>query len=270
MLSLIDDPDVGGVVRSQLMGMQEEAISLIEAMHGKLPNRDSVASLLAELKESLVMEQLKKLLELPEPPLNREMFLLTKLMDMECREELWNDTLEDFIIDLSFEISANKTDVENVEIFNHLFFSRFKFRYEDSDMKHEDYALINRVLISRKGNPVAISLIYFMLARGVGLPIYPICFQGGFIPAYIDKKGEVAFYLNVFNKGAIFMRENLKDVLRGVDIDNTEISIGQEKALASIYVEMLMFMYENTNYRYKKSFIEEVRALVAGGDKRFL
>ena len=271
MLSLVDDPDVGGVVKTRLMERGEEAVELIEAMRHNLPTIDSsiIDSFLLELKESITMEQLKKLLELPEPPLNKEIFLLTKLMDSECSEEQWNDVLEDFIIDISLEISSKRTDVENVEIFNHLFFSRFKFRCEDPEMRSEECALINRVFDSRKGNPVAVSLIYFMLSGSVGLPIHPMCFSGGFIPAYIDKRGEVLFYLNVFNRGAIFTKEHLKDIPGFAEMGDTEISVGQERALASIYVEMLMFVYENISYSYKKPLLEEIQILL-GSDKKLL
>ena len=201
MLSLVDDPDIGKTVKEQFIQRGEEAIEAIAAIRNELPDmEDIVDSLMVELKESVVIAKLKTSLGLPEPPLNKVLFLLTKLADWECEEDIWDSILEDFMIDLSIEISADKTDIENVEIFNYLFFTRFKFEYEDSEIKREDCALINSALISKRGNPVAISLIYFLLSRGVGLPVYPLCFSRGFIPAYLDRRGEVAFCLNVFNR----------------------------------------------------------------------
>ena len=269
MLSLIGDPDVGGVVKTRLMEKGEEAVALIEAMRYKLPTIDSstVDSILSELKESLTMEQFRKLLELPEPPLDKEIFLLTKLMDTECDKESWTSLLEKFSLEISFELSPDRTDIENVEIFNYIFFSRLKFRCSDTEMKLEECALINRVLDSKNGNPVAVSIIYFMLSISVGLPIYPICFSGGFIPACINKQGEVSFYLNVFKNGAIFSKENFKNIPGLAELDDADMSVGKEGALASIYVEMLAFVYENTNCSYKKPLLEEIRLLIGEGRK---
>jgi len=271
ILSLVDDPDVGRIVKEQLMERGEEAIEAIVAVRGKLPEIDDdiVNSLIVELKESVVISKLKTILELPESSLSRLLFLLTKLADPECDEVIWNGILEDFIIDLSLEISENKTDIENVEIFNYLFFTKFRFGYEDTEIKSEDCALINRTLISRKGNSVAISLIYFLFAAGVGLPIYPLCFSGGFIPAYLDKRGEVAFYLNVFNRGSIFMKESLKDILGDMEPEDIQRAIGHERALAAIYVEMLLFLYENIQYFGKVSVFEKAKRLISV-DKKYL
>jgi len=271
ILSLVDDPDVGRIVKEQLMERGEEAIEAIVAVRGKLPEIDDdiVNSLIVELKESVVISKLKTILELPESSLSRLLFLLTKLADPECDEGIWNGILEDFIIDLSLEISENKTDIENVEIFNYLFFTKFRFGYEDTEIKSEDCALINRALISRKGNSVAISLIYFLFAAGVGLPIYPLCFSGGFIPAYLDKRGEVAFYLNVFNRGSIFVKENLKDILGDMEPEDIQRAIGQERALAAIYVEMLLFLYGNIQYFGKVSVFEKAKILISG-DRKYL
>ena len=271
MLSLVDDPDVGWVIKEQLIERGEEAIAAIAAIRNKLSeiDVDIVDSLVVELRESVVMAELKTVLELPELSLNRVLFLLTKLADPDCDENLWNGILEDFVIDLSMEISADKTDVENVDIFNYLFFTRFRFGYDDSEIKHEDCALINRSLTSRKGNSVAISMIYFLLSGGVGLPIYPLCFSGGFIPAYLDNRGDVMFYLNVFNRGSIFDKESLKDILKEMEPDGIQKAIGHERDLAAIYVEMLIFLYRNVQNFNKMSIFEKAKMLISG-EKRYL
>jgi len=269
ILSLVDDPDVGRVVKEQLIERGEEAIEAIAAIRDKLPevDEDILDSLMVELKESVIIAKLKT--EMQEPSLDKALFLITKLADPDCDEDIWRGILEDFIIDLSLEISSMKTDVENVEIFNYLFFTKFRFEYEDSEIKREDFALINKALISRKGNPVVISLIYFLLAAGVGLQIYPLCFSGGFIPAYLNKRGEVLFYLNVFNRGSIFMKESLKDILGEMEPDDIQRAIGEERALAAIYVEMLLFLYGNIQYFNKISVFEKVKMLISG-EKRYL
>jgi len=270
ILSLVDDPDVGGVIKEQLKERGEEAIAAIAAIRNKFSeiDIDIIDSLIAELEESVVISKLKKALDLSEPSLSRVFFLITKLADPECDESIWNGTIEDFIVDLSLEISVDKTAIENMEVFNYLFFTKFGFRYVDTELKREDCALINRSLISREGNAIAISLIYFLLSREVGLPVYPLCFSKGFIPVYLDRRGEIVFYLNVFDRGSIFMRENLKDILKEMESDDMHTVIGQERSLAEMYVEMLLFLYGNMRYSDKVSVFEKAKILISGGKDR--
>ena len=272
ILSLVGDPDVGRLAVEQLREGREEAINSIEAIDNRslYLNDTLFASLMTELKVGVAVDKLTEILKLPEPPLSRILFLLTKVARPECDEVIWNDVLEDLILDLSLEISAEKTDIERIEIFNYLFFSRFMFNYDDSEIKCEDCALIDRVLISRKGNPVVMSMIYFLLSRGVGLPVYPFCFPNGFIPAYVNDSGEIAFYMNVFDKGSIFYEERLKVVLKDLEVDGDIAGyVGDERAVASIYIEMLLFLYENIQNFTKVSTLQPVRALVCG-DKKYL
>ena len=76
--------------------------------------------------------------------------------------------------EISTEISPLKTAVENVRIFNHIFYKRYGFKASDPFSLGEQDSILLNVINDRKGNPVALSLIYFILAQACGLSIYPL------------------------------------------------------------------------------------------------
>jgi len=129
---------------------------------------------------------------------------------------------------------------------------------------------MDRVLLSRGGNPVTVTLVYFLLAGAVGLPIYPLCFPGGFVPVYLDNDGKILFYLNIFKKGAIFVEDTLRQFFEdiGMVYSPDSLRVEQERALLSIYAELLAFVFRNNGDNVSVTRMERVVSVMGG--KRFL
>lgn len=271
LIYLMDDPDpvVKEAIRERVILRGEEAIEGIEryvdSLHGK-EEREKYERYLSELKSRLYLDELKPLLLAPEPKLDRGLILITQIADQESSTALYHATLTLLAEELIEELGENKTALEKVEIFNHLFFNRFKFKHKSGKMKEPHEALIDRVMLSRTGNPVVVTLIYFLLADVAGIPIFPLCFPGGFIPVYIDGNGKILFYINVFEKGAIFTEETLKEYFgrMGLPYNKENLSIEESRALLAIYVELLSFVYSGIKAQEVVGRLEEVINLIGG------
>ena len=203
LLSLVDDNDhfVRDAVRERLVARGDETIEQIERYWlPELPDDKKYIfqDYIEELKADIAFEKFESLLKSPQPQLDKGLFLITKIADISAEETIFFPALERLINELNSEVSEDKTPFENIKIFNYVFFKRFSFHHTDTHMTMEESALIDRVILSRGGNPVSITLAYFLLARAVGLPIYPLCFTGGFVPVYLTNEGQILFYLNIF------------------------------------------------------------------------
>ncbi|MFA7180101.1 MAG: transglutaminase family protein, partial [Bacteroidales bacterium] len=225
---------------------------------------------LAEIKADIALDKLSSLLADPQPKLDMAMYLITRIADPFVNDVLFFQSIEELSDEISMEISEEKTPVENVEIFNYLFFKRIGFKHLDTRMQDSEKALMDRVLLSRGGNPVTVTLVYFLLAGAVGLPIYPLCFPGGFVPVYLDNDGKILFYLNIFKKGAIFVEDTLRQFFEdiGMVYSPDSLRVEQERALLSIYAELLAFVFRNNGDNVSVTRMERVVSVMGG--KRFL
>ncbi len=271
LLMLMDDPDkvVRNAVRDRLIERGEETVDLIE--RELIPDssdekREHYLSFLDDVKADIAMNKLSALIENPQPILDLGLFYVTKIADTSTDELLYFTTLESLSEEIGLEIGDDKTSVESVKIFNYIFFNRFKFHHTDTQMQYSESALIDRVLLSRGGNPVSISLAYFLLSRSVGLPVYPLCFPGGFVPVYLDNEGKIVFYLNIFKQGSIFLEETLKQFFEdiGMVYNPESLKIEQERALVAIYSELLGFIYKNEDNALVISRMEKLSQLLGG------
>ena len=171
------------------------------------------------------------------------------------------------------EVSDAKTGLENVHLLNHVFYNRYGFTSSNPfDMSLES-SLLMEVLDKRKGSPLALSLVYFIIAQIAGLPIYPLCFTGGFVPVYVEND-RVLFNINVFHKGEIFIENDISKLVKnqasalGVNVDIGEAKVRKDASILVMYLEFLQMLYSNAGNSTVQMDIED--AIEALGGTRFL
>ena len=167
------------------------------------------------------------------------------------------------------EASDARTAFENIGVFNHIFFERLGFSLYDMGLSNPEYALVGKALENRRCNPLVMVYIYIMVAQACGLPLLPLCFQGGVLPVYVEN-GKELFYVNVYRKGEIFYRHNLSASLKfiGNALGHLEFKVRDEKSLLAIYVESLQIVFSRSGGRRVSSALDSVLALL--GPERFL
>ena len=200
-------------------------------------------------------------------------YLLALLTDPTIAREDYMEKIMPPAVAVMAEISDAKTGVENVHLLNHIFYNRYGFSSSNPfDMSLEGSLLMD-VLEKRKGSPLVLSLVYFMVAQAAGLPIYPLCFTGGFVPVYVEND-RVLFNINVFHKGEIFIENDISKLVKnqasalGVNVDIGEAKVRRDASILVMYLEFLQMLYSNAGNASVQMDIED--AIEALGGTRFL
>lgn len=202
-------------------------------------------------------------------PLFEASCIISALFDREFNRAFYESQYLRASSEYVAEASDQRTAVENIRIFNHIFFHRLDFTVYDVEMKDPKYSVISTVMRTHQGNPFAIAFIYYMIAQVAGLPLRVLCFPGGFVPVYVEN-GKELFYINVYRNGEIFLKERLREFMSalGLQIDLDSFSIKDEKALMTIYLESLQFVFSGSNSESQQRTVE--RALDLLGPDRYL
>jgi len=158
------------------------------------------------------------------------------------------------------DISDKRTAVENLEIFNYIFYKRVGFKHVDESVTKRENALITDVLDTKMGNIFTIPLCYFVLARYAGLPIYPVIAGRSFTPAFLDNNDEVLFYINIYKDGLIFSGKEL-------ELEHSP-RVGLDKALVSIYADHLNYLFKAEEDKEMMKIMEKV--LECFGSERYI
>jgi len=131
----------------------------------------------------------------------------------EIKREIW--------LSLQYEMSS----IEKIKLINHIFYNVYGFSGNTKNHHDPQNSYINQVLESKKGNQISLAIIYSTLAQKLDIPVYGVNLPQHFILGYIDetKREEqefgVLFYINAFNKGAIFGKHDVDQFLRQLNLD---------------------------------------------------
>ena len=274
IVTLLDDTDdfVIKAINKRMLGRGASVLSDLEELYNReksYKTKGLIADKIQFLSNEFVLEEFENMLVREYPDLERGIYLISKLIVPDIDEIYFKDLIGVLIRDLVEEINDSKTALEKMQIFNHIFYHRLLFKCGDYPVTRESTTVLTSVLSSRHGIPLSISLVYFLLARCVGLEVYPMCFPGGFVRSYVEND-KILFYMDIFREGEIFSESRLKYYLenQGVDLDTSAFEVRDDRTLLLVYLEVLHFMYTQKEDEYLVSVLD--RALRLFGDERVL
>jgi len=131
--------------------------------------------------------------------------------------------IEELRRDIWLEINPNLTMLEKIKVMNHVFFRIHAYQCEDVGSVVPGNFNISDILEFRKGTSLSIGILYIVICKMLQIPVLGIDFPGNFLLAYVNGRGEdrisflkeneVLFYINPYNKGAVFTRRDIEQFL---------------------------------------------------------
>ncbi len=178
------------------------------------------------------------------------------------------------IQDVWLEIHPDLTGLEKIRIINHIFFDVHGFRGNKKNFYSPDNFFINNLLDNKLGNPLSLGLLYLVVCQSLKIPVYGINLPKHFILAYADsnliredeaiRKSDVLFYLNPFNKGAVFTKNEVDLYIEQMNLkkDNTYYTPSNHLVLINRLLEDLIFSYDKIGYKDKVVELQKLQHAV--------
>jgi len=184
-----------------------------------------------------------------------------KLQVEEIKREIW--------LGLQYEMSS----IEKIKLINHIFYNVYGFNGNTKNHHDPENSYINQVLESKKGNQISLAIIYSTLAQKLDIPVYGVNLPQHFILGYIDESNDekeygVLFYINAFNKGAIFGKHDVDQFLRQL---NLEPQPGFYAPCSNVeiirrVIRNLISAYENLGSAEKVAELKELQEILVNTD----
>ncbi|MCK4288906.1 MAG: transglutaminase family protein, partial [Bacteroidales bacterium] len=184
--------------------------------------------------------------------------------------------ISQIIQDIWLELNNYLTALEKIKVINHILFDIHKFTSNKSNIYTPEKFFINNLLESKKGNPISLGMLYIIIAQSLKMPVYGVNLPKHFILAYSDeiknekfivvKKDEVLFYINPYNKGAVFTRKEIELFLKQLSLkpDKKYFNPCDNITIAKRFVNELLTSYEKLGHQDK---IYELKKLRKAFDK---
>jgi regulator of sirC expression with transglutaminase-like and TPR domain len=114
------------------------------------------------------------------------------------------NTLDDWASDIKSKLSLNKTPLDKIGVLNNYLFHQQGLIGNSSDYYHPDNSFLDRILKTKSGIPISLSVIYLLIAWRLELPVYGIPLPAHFIVKYDD--GENEYFIDPFYGGEQYSR----------------------------------------------------------------
>jgi regulator of sirC expression with transglutaminase-like and TPR domain len=230
LIQLIDDPDehIFVHVRDTLLSYGHDAIPFLENSwehdHYDLIFQSRVEQIINEIQFEETKTQLLQWCNSDDKDLLRGALIIAHYQYPSLDDSEVHETIQAIRKDIWLEINNTQTGFEKIKILNHIFFEKYNFQGDTKQFHAADNSCINRVLETRKGNPLSLSVIYSIVAQSLDIPLYGVNLPNHFILAYMDELGTnaltcnpnkwgVLFYVNPFTKGSLLDENEIREFI---------------------------------------------------------
>jgi regulator of sirC expression with transglutaminase-like and TPR domain len=278
LVTLLDDPndDIFHQVEAELLRQNIEVVPALEtawdqAEEGVL--QDRLETIIHQIQFKYVKYELTRWIDSGSEDLLYGAYLVAKY-HFPALSFTWIETqINEMRKDIWFELSENLTALEKVKAINHIMFDVYKFTRNNINIMAAENNYISDVLLTKKGNPVALSIIYIVVCQRLGLPVYGVNLPKNFIVSYLDSgeltsrpinEGDVLFYVNPVNKGAVLGRKEIEFFLKQQKIQPQTsyfIPCKSNEEIIKRMLNNLLFAYETSNEIDKLKEISELMSL---------
>lgn len=153
------------------------------------------------------------------------------------------------------DFQPHSTLKDKVMMVNRMVFVREKFRSNRRSVFTPANYFLNGLLETQKGGPISLGMLVLVICQALELPVQGITLPGYFVLTYQSE--EEAFFMDPFNRGAFFTREELSKFLKEMKIKEEERYYRPTSSI-SILLHWIKILQEA--YRRRKQF-DKVKAL---------
>jgi regulator of sirC expression with transglutaminase-like and TPR domain len=222
LVSLLDDPDleVKNHVRDKIISLGAEIIPFLEQKWETSFNPEvqkEIEDLVHDLQFSLVKTRLAEWRDTEDRDLLTGLWILNTYQYPDLDFAKLNAEMHQIYFEVWTSFKNDLQPYDQVRIINNVLFNTLRFSANTKNFHSPGNSMLSTVLDTKRGNPISLCAIYLLVAKKLGLPIYGVNLPNLFVLTY--KSADITFYINVFNKGLIFSRQDIFNYLEHLKID---------------------------------------------------
>jgi regulator of sirC expression with transglutaminase-like and TPR domain len=260
LINLLDEPDENAFdrIREKIFSFGQEAIPVLESawqnsFEGIVQER--VEGIIKKIQRDILLFEFSDWVKLGSSDLLKGFLLVSRTQYPDLDQENITMRIEQMKMDAWLELNDNLTALENIKVLNHIIFDLHNFDGNKINIHAIQNSYINTLLETRKGSPLTLGMLYLIIAQKLNVPVYGVNLPQHFILAYttemvrpIPDENDVLFYINPFNKGAIFTRREIELFIR-------QLKIKPEESFFTpcTNVEIIKRLINNLKFSYDRS-----------------
>lgn len=278
LISLLDEPDedIFLTIRDRIFAYGLDAVPFLESVWENAFD-PLVQHRIEEIIHNLQFEDLKREMmqwaRFGYHDLLQGALLVSKFQYPDLREDEIIKKVGQFSQDIWLELNQNLTGLEKVKVINHILFDTHKLAGNLANVNSADNYFLNSLLDTKKGSPLLLGIVYISIAQSLKIPVYGVDLPRHFVLAYTDEiilaprdipEGDVMFYINPFNKGAVFTKNEIDLFIKQLKLERKEsyFTPCDNKTIIRRMMNELIYIYDQSGNPVKKDEMTELMGMM--------
>ncbi|MGC3943991.1 MAG: transglutaminase-like domain-containing protein [Chryseolinea sp.] len=217
LVSLLDDEDAQIVthVEQKILSLGTTIIPFLEEEWESNFNptvQRRIEEIIHTLQYELLKERIQQWYVSEDQDLLTGMWLVATYQYPDIELLKLRQDLEQIYYETWLEFKPDLYPFDQIKVINSVLFNKLKFGANTKNFHSPGNSMINVVLETKRGNPITLCIIYMLVAQKLKLPVAGVNLPNLFVLTYKDVKHS-QFYINVFNKGLIFSRQDIENYI---------------------------------------------------------
>ena len=264
LVSLLDDPDleVKNHVRDRIITLGAEIIPFLEQKWEASFNPEvqkEIEELVHDLQFSLVKSRFAEWRDTEDRDLLTGLWILNTYQYPDLEYSKLNAAMHQIYFEVWTSFKNDLQPYEQIRIINNVLFNTLRFSANTKNFHSPGNSMLSTVLDTKRGNPITLCTIYLLVAKKLGLPIYGVNLPNLFVLTY--KSADISFYINVFNKGLIFSRQDIFNYLEHLKIEPQDMFFEP-----CAHIDIILRSLRNLGNSFEKlgeaNKVQEVREMI--------
>lgn len=277
LITLLDDPDDGiySEVKNRFIILGPPAIPHLEtawenSFDALMQKR--IEGIIHTIQFKALQNALKHWSENEQDDLFKGCAIIARYQYPDLDENKLKKQLHQIKQDVWLELHDDLTAIEKVKIINHIMFEVHQFGGNITNYHAPQNSFINVVLETKKGNPVMLSVIYALVCKELGIPIYGVNLPQHFVLAYVNDftnlfdpshktlSDNILFYVNPFSKGLIFNQGDVDSFIKQLNVEpETKYYLPCSNLdIIKRIINNLIFSFDKMGYAEKVAELKEL------------
>jgi regulator of sirC expression with transglutaminase-like and TPR domain len=213
LISLLDDPEIAPQIQSEIQNLGETIIPYLEESWEETldpQQQQRLEDLIHQLQFEGLQQRLRVWRDAGAQDLLEGMWLLNSYQYPDADLQALNRAIEQLRFEAWTLLRSEMHPADQVQVLNHVIFRNHKFSANTQHFHSPANSMLQRVLETKRGNPLSLCVIYLLVAQRLDLPVFGVNLPNLFVLTYQLADQPLSFYINCYNRGVVLSRADIE------------------------------------------------------------
>ncbi|MGI4871582.1 MAG: transglutaminase-like domain-containing protein [Janthinobacterium lividum] len=226
LISLLDDPEIAPQIQGEIQSLGEAIIPFLEESWEETldpQQQQRLEDLIHQLQFEGLQQRLRVWRDASAQDLLEGMWLLNSYQYPDADLQALNRAIEQLRFEAWTLLRSEMHPGDQIQVLNHVIFRNHKFSANTQHFHSPANSMLQRVLETKRGNPLTLCVIYLLVAQRLDLPVFGVNLPNLFVLTYQPEEVKTpAFYINCYNRGVILSRADMEHYVGQLGITSQE------------------------------------------------